>query len=438
VTQPLARRFDALGRFARAVTTHLKPGLVDADVVAWAGRLSDRAGARLRLTGDHTVVALAGATGSGKSSLFNALAKLPLSEPGALRPTTAQTHACVWGGPNADALLDWLEVAHRFMRESALDGRDETPLHGLVLLDLPDVDSVAEAHRTEAQRLVGVVDLVIWVLDPQKYADQTVHEDYLRRLGALRDVTVVVFNQADRLTSDDVRRCLADLNRLVAADGLAGVPVLATSAYTGAGVPELRALVESAVAGRGVALARLAAELDQVVDQAAGLVRPVAPLPSDPLNAAVVGALIDELAVAAGVTTLAGLPVGSSNSSSGALPADPVAVAAAMRRLASRVSVGLPQPWPDQIETVLTARAELVPDELAAAVNRAVGAPPRRIRRLANRALGPLRRRRHRLAEERLRSAVATVARSAIAPARVVLRGYDEASVALWAAARTE
>ena len=136
------------------------------------------------------------------------------------------------------------------MRESALDAEDEAPLRGLVLLDLPDVDSVAAGNRVEADRLVGIVDLVIWVLDPQKYADQTVHEEYLRQHGRAARRDVVVFNQVDRLTPADAARCRADLARLVEADGLPGVPVISTSAVTGEGVDEIRALLEKTVAGR--------------------------------------------------------------------------------------------------------------------------------------------------------------------------------------------
>ena len=78
-------------------------------------------------------------------------------------------------------LLDWLGVptGSRFTRESALDGDDEASLRGLVLLDLPDFDSIEEAHRLEVDRLLRLVDLVVWVLDPQKYADRVVHEQYL-------------------------------------------------------------------------------------------------------------------------------------------------------------------------------------------------------------------------------------------------------------------
>ena len=254
----LVGRIDALGRFLRVVSPHVGGASVPVSpsAVPAAEELVTRARARLDLgaTG-HTVVALAGATGSGKSTLFNALARMDLSPPGALRPTTDEAHACVWGDGDANALLDWLQVApsRRFRRESVLDAEDEAPLRGMVLLDLPDLDSVATGHRIEAGRLVGVVDLVIWVLDPQKYADASVHDGYLRHMAALRDVTVVVFNQTDRLTPSDVDRCLADLRRLVEADGLAGVTVVGASAATGAGVDQIRVLLERSVAGRSAA-----------------------------------------------------------------------------------------------------------------------------------------------------------------------------------------
>ena len=56
-----------------------------------------RAGERLALSGDHTVVALAGATGSGKSSTFNALAGVSLATVGVRRPTTSTTAGVAWG-----------------------------------------------------------------------------------------------------------------------------------------------------------------------------------------------------------------------------------------------------------------------------------------------------------------------------------------------------
>src|SRR5262245_28691927 len=125
VDNELIRRFGALGRFTGLSGGHVSPE--DAPAVPRAQALVNRAAARLRLCagpdGDHTVVALAGATGVGKSSLFNALARMELSPAGHLRPTTGAPHACVWNPRGAEELLDWLGVPaqYRFIRESALD-----------------------------------------------------------------------------------------------------------------------------------------------------------------------------------------------------------------------------------------------------------------------------------------------------------------------------
>lgn len=132
---------------------------------------------------------------------------------------------------------------------------------GLILLDLPDHDSIEPSHRLEVDRLVELVDLLVWVLDPQKYADAAVHDRYLRPLARHRDVMVVVLNQVDRLSPAAAERCQADLRRLLDEDGLAGVPVVAVSARTGQGVPELRSLLTSRVADRRSWAARLAADV---------------------------------------------------------------------------------------------------------------------------------------------------------------------------------
>ena len=148
---------EALGRFLRAVERH-----VPADALDRPRALVDQGTtAASTVPGAHGGGAGGGRPAAGSPRLFNALARMDLSPPGHLRPTTAEAHACVWGLDGADALLDWLGVIPRarFTRESVLDAEDEAALRGLVLLDLPDMDSVASAHRVEADRLVGVVDL---------------------------------------------------------------------------------------------------------------------------------------------------------------------------------------------------------------------------------------------------------------------------------------
>ena len=108
------------------------------ELLTEAEALLRRSGERMRMSATHTVVALAGGTGSGKSTLFNALAGANFSPAGVTRPTTKHSHACVWGMEGAAPLLDWLGVQrrHRYGRASALD-EGEASLTGMLLLDLP-------------------------------------------------------------------------------------------------------------------------------------------------------------------------------------------------------------------------------------------------------------------------------------------------------------
>jgi energy-coupling factor transporter ATP-binding protein EcfA2 len=225
-----------------------------------------RAGERLRLSANHTVVALAGGTGSGKSSLFNALAGASFSPLGVTRPTTRHAHACVWGMQGAAPLLDWLGVQrrHRYARASALDS-GEAVLDGLLLLDLPDHDSVVSASMAAVDRLSKLADMLIWVLDPQKYADAAVHNRYLIPLAGHAGVFTVVLNQIDLLTPGQVVDCEDDLRRLLDAEGLVDTPLLPVSARTGAGLEALRALLIDVVGESHAASDRIAADIDSVI-----------------------------------------------------------------------------------------------------------------------------------------------------------------------------
>src|SRR3712207_4387800 len=203
-TPPLADRLAALRE-----AVEVADGRLEVPELARARTLLAKAGAREAL-GDATVVALAGATGSGKSTLFNALSGAEVSTPGVRRPTTGVAHATVWGDHGADRLLDWLEVPRRHRVEDP-----DPALDGLVLLDLPDHDSVRLENRLEVDRLVELVDVLVWVLDPQKYADDAVHTRYLAPLAGHAGVLLVVLNQVDRLDEASAVACLTDLRRLL-------------------------------------------------------------------------------------------------------------------------------------------------------------------------------------------------------------------------------
>ncbi|WP_335936269.1 GTPase [Streptomyces sp. PTD5-9] len=261
---PLRPRLDALRELVG-----LSRARIDAESLAEAGRVLDEAAARRRLSSRHTVVAVAGATGSGKSTLFNALAGAQLSETGLRRPTTSAPLACSWTD-GAAGLLDRLAVPGRLRRrpQQGAAGGDEG-LRGLVLVDLPDHDSAAAGHREQVDRVLALVDAVIWVVDPEKYADAALHERYLRPLAGHAEVTFVVLNQIDRLPGDAADQILDDLRRLLDEDGMAlgehgepGATVLPVSALTGEGVGELRELLGRFVQERTAAARRLSADLD--------------------------------------------------------------------------------------------------------------------------------------------------------------------------------
>ncbi|NUR62349.1 MAG: hypothetical protein HOV87_27375 [Catenulispora sp.] len=247
------------------------------------GRALLRVHERIALSPDHVVTAIAGATGSGKSSLFNALIKFDLAPVGAIRPTTTAGLACVWDPDRADgaaALLDRIGVAphNRTLRGSLLDGahrRAEPELAPLVLIDLPDHDSAVRAHRDETDRAAAAADLLLFVTDPQKYADASWHERYLKRLNHHQQALVVVLNKSDELPPNDAQAVAADLKRLLREAGLDEVPLLVTSTRTGQGLQELRNLIADRVWRKQASLTRSAADVNRA---AALLAAELAPL----------------------------------------------------------------------------------------------------------------------------------------------------------------
>lgn len=244
-------------------------GHIDEATEARAQELLRFADQRLR-AGAQTVVALAGATGSGKSSLTNAISGTQHARVAARRPTTSSPLAVSFSATNAP-LLDLLGIATRREAAPPLSGMEE-----VVLVDLPDHDSTQRAHREEVDRLVRLVDQFVFVVDPQKYADNALHAGYLRPLAGHREVITVVLNHADELTGGEpildgdeldsrVGDVVAHLRTLLEADGLAGVPIFATNASTGEGVDLLRRWLARIATRKAAMRERLAADLRGLV-----------------------------------------------------------------------------------------------------------------------------------------------------------------------------
>ncbi len=289
-----AHLVDHLRALTEAV--ELCDGRVDPGVLDEARRVVDQADRRLAISGSATVVALAGATGSGKSSIFNALSGTTLATVGVRRPTTAHAMACSWGEESAEDLLDWLQIPRRHALET--DPAMAAALDGLVLLDLPDHDSTEVDHRMEVDRLVQLVDMLVWVVDPQKYADAAIHDRYLKPLAQHSDVMMIILNQVDKLSAGQREQCLKDLRRLLASEGLTKVPVMAVSAVTGEGIEGLRETLAKQVAEKQAAALRLAADVSVAAAQlseASGTTK-VTPLAQSSINQ-----LTTQVAIAAGV-----------------------------------------------------------------------------------------------------------------------------------------
>src|SRR6476661_1370734 len=294
----IGERIDGLATAVDAAGGRLGDELVDE-----ARATVDRAQGRLKLSADHTVVGIAGATGSGKSSTFNALTGLELSAVGVRRPTTSWATACVWGREGADELLEWLGIPprHQTTRDSMLDlGRrdQESELDGVVLLDLPDHDSTEVSHHLEVDRLVDLADVLVWVLDPQKYADAAIHDRYLAPSVDHQDVLVVALNHIDTVPVERRQSMLDDVRRLLDADGLDRVPVLPISAREGIGIPELRAEIARRAAEKQSTRARLDADIQAVAGRLAAANGDV---PTRSVEPAQVAALDGAFADAAGV-----------------------------------------------------------------------------------------------------------------------------------------
>ena len=221
---------------------------------------------RLGLGSDVYALALAGGTGVGKSTLINALAGTEVSPSGVRRPTTAVPIA--WTGragtDGTGRLLAWLGIPSV---TSASDGRLGLPL---VVVDLPDLDSVEPAHRATVDRLLPRLDAVLWVVDPEKYADAILHDAYMDRWRRRFATQAVVLNKADRLADVDLRRIRADIGSLLSRAGLPDVPVLAASALNGsAGIREVAAWVSAAADAKRVVADRLLAAARDAVESLA-------------------------------------------------------------------------------------------------------------------------------------------------------------------------
>jgi len=242
---------------ALRTVTEAGAGRIPSAIADEAAALLTQAEARRSRSPEHTVVGVFGATGSGKSSLVNALVEDEVAKAHVRRPTTSQALAVTWDATGAAELLDWLEIRERVERTQPIDPRAGK----LVLVDLPDVDSIEAGNRAIAERLAGQVDALLWVVDPQKYADDVLHAQFIAPHARHAAVTLVVLNQVDLLAAGDRASVVASLQSIVARDGLPRARVLSVSARTLEGIDAVRSAIGDLAASKAVRDARLTADV---------------------------------------------------------------------------------------------------------------------------------------------------------------------------------
>lgn len=391
----LAPRLHALERAVES-----SRGMMPEDVIDRASAVRANAGDRLARGDAAVVVALAGGTGSGKSSLFNTIAGTDVADVGVRRPTTTDPVALVIGETEgSDSLLDWLEVRKRYTPE-----KDVGINGGLILLDLPDHDSIRADHKATVDKLVQRVDVLLWVLDPQKYAQGLLHRGYLKDLRQHAEVQVVALNKVDELSAPERDACLTDLRRILASEGLSKVPIFAISATEGTGLDELRTKLSELADRRTAALQRIDGDLRKAADDLAAHLGlpPEQPLDPDPLVEVVAAAArVDDRANAEGkrYSTMARrrtrpplLRMLSSlfqrrDRSHRFVPEDfdpeardpsPVSVQHALHELAVRYGRGLTRPWRSRLREVALHASEPLQRLTTDALARVTATPPRR------------------------------------------------------------
>ena len=191
------------------------------------------------------VVAIAGGTGSGKSSLLNALAGKEIASTSALRPHTDKPLAWIPTGDIAiSAMVEALDI------DSVVEHDDAV---SLAVVDLPDLDSVSHDHRSFVESILPLVDAVIWVFDPVKYHDPSIHREFLSEMTEYEPVFIFALNKIDCLDEAEVEAVEAHLGGVLTLDGFHDPEVLGVAAAPTDGEPIGITALEASIERRLVA-----------------------------------------------------------------------------------------------------------------------------------------------------------------------------------------
>ena len=207
-------------------------------LAAMARQLDDYILPRSASVDNPLTIVVGGSTGAGKSTLVNTLLGEPLTQSGAIRPTTR--HPVLLHRAEDEAALSperFLPTLPRTRTSGmnagsqALPGLDPTiaraliPIttsalpQGIALIDAPDIDSVSEENRTLAKELLSAADLWLFVTTANRYADAVPWE--LLHEAAARSIAIAVV--LNRVPEGDEEAIENDLRRMLDEAGIHAV-----------------------------------------------------------------------------------------------------------------------------------------------------------------------------------------------------------------------
>ena len=207
-------------------------------LAAMARQLDDYILPRSASVDNPLTIVVGGSTGAGKSTLVNTLLGEPLTQSGAIRPTTR--HPVLLHRAEDEAALSperFLPTLPRTRTSGmnagsqALPGLDPKiaraliPVttsalpQGIALIDAPDIDSVSEENRTLAKELLSAADLWLFVTTANRYADAVPWE--LLHEAAARSIAIAVV--LNRVPEGDEEAIENDLRRMLDEAGIHAV-----------------------------------------------------------------------------------------------------------------------------------------------------------------------------------------------------------------------